>query len=347
MGGGGSAGTVTSHGGAPNFGGNTGGQMNTGGYLNMGGRPMTGGSTQAGGRTTQAGGQITGGTGGTGGTVPTGGRIATGGNTGGSGGLIGQGGSVVRGGSGGSIVVKLDAGFGGSAGVVGSDGGWDARDLGIDRVDSRTNDGTVGGEACQGLASNEDLIDDLNDGNRFILNNSGRVGSWTDSHDSTPTGAMYPDPVNLFTPTDTGDSCRKYAVYVKGSGFSDWGASFWFGLGSPYNASKYTGITFWARTDAGSSGVVRVSFPDKDTYPDGGICKTNVTGATQCYDHYGARVTLTPDWKKQTLSFKDLSQDGWGLQGAAFDPSTLFQVLFQIPVNATFGIWVDDVAFTF
>jgi len=38
--------------------------------------------------------------------------------------------------------------------------------------------------------------------------------------------------------------------------------------------------------------------------------------------------------------------DGWGHAGTAFDPASLYEVLFQINVNATFGIWIDDVAFT-
>jgi len=30
-----------------------------------------------------------------------------------------------------------------------------------------------------------------------------------------------------------------------------------------------------------------------------------------------------------------------------FEPNSLYEVDFQIPVNATFGLWIDDVAFTF
>lgn|GEM_PF-5701216 len=44
--------------------------------------------------------------------------------------------------------------------------------------------------------------------------------------------------------------------------------------------------------------------------------------------------------------FDQLSQDGRGLDATAFNPSTLYQVLFQIPVGANFGIWIDDIAFT-
>lgn len=351
-GGAGGKGGGISVGGVPN----TGGQPtpNVGG---SGGRPPTGGYINAGGGISGgAGGFLFGGAGGNaGGTIPTGGSMSRGG-------IPTAGGVPVRGGSGGSPsggmagTIKYDAGVGGTAGKVGTDAGFDARDLGNgtdtkrdslpDTIATATG-GAGGAVACPGLAGNEELIDDLNDGDRYIPSTNGRVGSWRDSHDATPTGIMYPDPVNPFTPTATGDDCRKYAAYVKGSGFSDWGANFSFGLGSPYDASKYTGISFWAKTDAGGSEGVWVAFPDKDTYIDGGLCKENVTGPTQCNDHYRAHVVLNPTWKKQTVTFKELSQMGWGMQGTAFDPTTLYQVLFQIPVNATFSIWIDDVAFTY
>ena len=339
---GGGDGGVVSLGGIFSFGGIYGG----GGYYYVGGAggqagfgpggsPVGGRGGTAGG----AGGLVVGGRGGTysiAGTLSSGGRPSAGGmmNTGGS-----------AGGAAGSI--RPDGGFGGG-GIAGRDGGPDGRTGGTGGGADSGAGGTVatGGITCPGIGSNEELIDDLNDGNRQIPSVNGRVGSWTDSDDGTPGGAMYPDPVSAFTPTDTADPCRKYAAYVKGSGFSNWGADLWFGLGSPYNASKYTGISFWARIDSGTTAVVHVTFPDKDTYPDGGICKTNATGPTACYDHYGSRITLTSDWKKYTLGFSQISQDGWGHAGTAFDPASLYEVLFQIPVNATFSIWIDDVAFT-
>jgi hypothetical protein len=70
------------------------------------------------------------------------------------------------------------------------------------------------------------------------------------------------------------------------------------------------------------------------------------TAAEQCYDHYGEYLPIEPGWRRYIIAFKDLAQSGWGRQGTAFDPSTLFEVFFQIPANATFALWVDDVAFT-
>jgi len=305
----------------------------SGGYA-RGGSLIMGGSSIMGGRIA-TGGSNSGGSGGHGGTPIYGGTQS-------SGGIPNAGGSA--GGSAGSI--RVDGGFGGGGGssikpdaYVFPDGVGSIPETGsIIKLDGALGTDT---STCQGLASNEELIDDLNDGDRFIPMVNGRVGAWTDGHDASPSGKMYPDPNTGFVPTDTGDVCRKFAAYVAGTGYVITGAEFWFGLGSPYNASKYTGISFWAKIDAGTSPGIRVDFPDKDTDPDGNICQ-----AGTCWDHYGYRLTLTPTWTKYTVSFSQLTQDGWGHLGTAFDPSTLYQIEFAIPVNATFGFWIDDVAFT-
>jgi hypothetical protein len=264
-----------------------------------------------------------------------------------SGGIMSAGGSV--GGAGGAI--GRDGGPGGDGGPIPVDG-HNLLDLRNDSAGAGTEAGKLDSQfgtdtsTCSGLASNEELIDDLNDGDRFIPSVGGRVGAWSDSHDSSPSSKMYPDPLSGFAPTDTGDVCRKFAAYVAGTGYVIWGADFWFGLGAPYNASKYSGISFWAKVDAGTSPVVRVAFPDKDTQPDANICQANATGTLACYDHYGYRISLTTTWTKYTVPFSLLKQEGWGHAGTAFDATSLYEVLFQIPVNATFGVWIDDVAFT-
>jgi hypothetical protein len=194
------------------------------------------------------------------------------------------------------------------------------------------------------LASNEELIDDMNDGDRFIPQVNGRAGAWKDSDDGTPGSTMFPDPAGLFTMTNTGDACRKYAAYAYGGPFVDNSPVVYFGIGGPYDASKYSGISFWAKYDSGTSANLRVAFPDKDTQPDGGLCKSSVPG-NQCWDHYGKRIGLTTTWTKYDVFFNETSQDGWGRTGGGFDRSTIYEVQFQLPIDAKFGIWIDDVAF--
>jgi hypothetical protein len=348
---GGAAGTIGGGGSAGGDGGyrltgGTGGGYGGGyGGIAAGGGRAGGAGGSAGGA---AGGNVGGSVGGQGGYGP-GGSPATGGRMGGAGGSAGGAAGTIGPDGGSAGAGGKDGGTGGSAGGKGGGAGGGTVPNGgsIGTGGTIASGGTVGtgGSSCPGLGANEELIDDLDDGDRYILPAGGRVGSWTDSHDPSPAGTMFPDPVNAFTPTKTDNSCRKYVAYVKGSGFSDWGADFWFGLGSPYNASKYTGISFWAKVDSGTTSVLRVSFPDKDTFPDGGICQTNVTGPMQCFDHYGSRITLGTDWKKYTVTFSQVTQDGWGHLGTAFDPASLYEVLFEIPVNATFSIYIDDVAF--
>lgn len=306
------------------------GGMPMGGMVVSGGRPGSGGTVPLGGRPSTGGRISSGGRPGSGGTIWSGGR---GGNAGGSaGGVAGAiGGMPATGGTVGSGGVRPSGGASGTGGTVGAGG----------------SAGT-GGSTCPALGPNEELIDDLNDGDRFIPPLSGRSGAWTNGHDSSPNAKMFPDPATGFVPSATGDACRKYAAYVAGGGYVLTGAYFYFGLGSPYNASKYTGITFWGRIDAGTSPGIRVAFPDKDTEPFGNLCDTNPPpGSTNgCWDHYGQYVTLTTTWTKYSVSFSSLEQGGWGRQGTAFDPTTLYRVEFDIDVNATFAIWIDDVAFT-
>jgi len=43
--------------------------------------------------------------------------------------------------------------------------------------------------------------------------------------------------------------------------------------------------------------------------------------------------------------FDEIAQERWGRQGTAFDPTSLYEVLFQISATAKFGLWIDDVVF--
>jgi len=178
---------------------------------------------------------------------------------------------------------------------------------------------------------------------------NGRRGAWSDSLSGTGASIITPAPSGAFYVTDTGDICRTYAVYVYGQTAIDTnsGATFGFSLGSPYNASAYSGLSFWAKINAGTNPPIRVAFPDADTDPRGAVCQTSTTDQNlMCWSHFGYRLSLTTTWTKYTIPFTLLTQDAWGYQAAAFNPATLFSIAFQIPENDTFGIWVDSIAFT-
>jgi len=330
----------------------TGGRGGTAGSGVAGGAPGLGGAggifaTGGRGGTTSSG--VTGGApgfGGTGGISATGGRGATAGSgdIGSQGGFAGRGGTAGtagKTGSGGAAGAGV-AGVSGSAGAAGKPGTG-----GTSGVAGATGTaGTTGIIVCPPPLPGVDTIDDMNDGDRFILPGRGRSGAWSTSGDATPGATMTPAPGGDFPMTETGDPCRKRAAYVQGSGFALGGASFSVGLGSPYNASAYRSLTFWAKVDPGTTPRLRVSLPDKDTHPDGGICQMTGPGPTLCWDHYGLRVAFTTDWAQYTVPFSSLTQNGWGHVGTAFDPASIYEVVFEIPVNANFGIWIDDLAFS-
>ncbi|MGC9983890.1 MAG: hypothetical protein ABSF35_09680 [Polyangia bacterium] len=287
-------------------------------------------------------------------TRPTGGGMVIGGTTAMAGTNTSVGGTTAMAGTntsvggttamGGSRSTGGTTSFGGSktTGGVSATGGT----LGFGGTQTTGGAMNTGGVPCPVLVlPNEDLIDDMDDGNAIIPFVHGRAGAWSDSHDATPGVSMFPDPNGVFTMTNTGDPCRKYAAYVYGGPFVYSGADFGFGLGAPYDASAYSGFSFWAKVDAGTSPYLNVAFPDKDTDPGAFICQTS--GTELCWDHFSHGVTLSSDWTKYTIPFTSLTQAGWGHLAAAFDPSTLFGVTFEISANATFGIWVDDVAFVY
>ena len=108
-----------------------------------------------------------------------------------------------------------------------------------------------------------------------------------------------------------------------------------------YDASRFVGISFFARHGAGSAWRIRVQFPDGNTDPDGGVCG-------QCFNDFGATIDLTEDWTKYTVLFDSLGQTGdWGTpHPERIDRSKLFGIQFRVKnVDEPFDIWIDDIAF--
>jgi endoglucanase len=88
----------------------------------------------------------------------------------------------------------------------------------------------------------------------------------------------------------------------------------------------------------GSSQFVRVDLPDVNTVPEGGIC-------TNCWDHFGRWIVLTTTWQRFTFRWDQLSQSGWGDIEASIDESALYSMQFLLQANASYTVWIDDIAF--
>ena len=213
--------------------------------------------------------------------------------------------------------------------------------------------GGAGGDTTADTGTGSvDMIDDMEDNDGSILGVNGRVGAWYTYNDATAAAMQVPKQGDPFTMTAGGRDGTGYAANTNGGGFTVWGAGYGFNLKdsgndaggsnkSVYDASAYSGITFWAKAGATSDKALRVNVSNKETDPAGAICAP----MDKCNDHYGSPLTLTAEWAKYTLPFSKMAQSGWGQSVAKFDVSTLYAVQFQVGKNTTFDISIDEVGF--
>jgi hypothetical protein len=195
------------------------------------------------------------------------------------------------------------------------------------------------------------LIDDMEHADGSILSNCNRVGFWFTFNDATASATQTPAQGANFLPSlipNGGRGSSLHAAHTSGSGFTVWGAGMGFDLNDQggsstkqtYDASSFTGFTFWVMAGQGGATSVRFNVPTKATDPAGNIC----TPAAKCNDHFGTTVNLTTSWTQVTVNFSQLQQLGWGTP-ATFQASQLYGVEFQFDPNKTFDLWVDDISF--
>ena len=173
------------------------------------------------------------------------------------------------------------------------------------------------------------LIDDLATGNGQIALRDGRNGLWFTMADGAE-GTLWPTPAAFQTVLGSGPR-GGYAARMYGSGFTSWGAalavSFSQAQTGPcaYDASAFSGITFWARS--ATPAIIRVSL---------------ATAA------FGTPIALATVWQKYTIAFTDLTQRNPGPDSAtaAFDPTQLTELQFVAGPGKAFDISVTDLSFT-
>jgi hypothetical protein len=261
------------------------------------------------------------------------GARGTGGQTSGTGGApSGSGGS--RAGSGGTLTTGSGGGSG--AGTGGTSGA-----------------GTGGGNAAGGAtgsggaAPSTEMIDNLDDNDGRILVVSGRQGPWHSFND-TSSGNQVPPINGTFAPQSGGANSTPYAVHTTGSGYQFGGVGFDLNNATAtaesaqsmaYNASAFTGITFWAK----GTGNLRIELPQRSFVPTdrGGSCSGT------CWNVYGSRAIqgqLTSSWKQFTIPFSSLQRED-GSSSPAFNPAELMGIAFKHE-GSTFDFWIDEVQFT-
>ncbi len=151
-------------------------------------------------------------------------------------------------------------------------------------------------------------------------------------------------------PADAPIAGHMLAANTFGSGFNVYGAGMAFDLNNDgityggYDASQFKGICLWVRVgpraDSGGS-IIRMRILDANSTPQGGVCNGSATsGADQCYDGFGADLTLTQEWQVFQFPWSSLSQQGWGLPEKGIDTKALYSVDFDTGASDAFDTWV-------
>jgi endoglucanase len=194
----------------------------------------------------------------------------------------------------------------------------------------------------------EGIIDDGEDGNNQVSDSGGRAGYWYTFLDKVGS-TISPKPEGQggkFAMTQGGANRSQYSVNTKGKVGT--GEIVYAGVGmnfvdpkAPYDASKFEGISFWAKRGANSTGKVRLKVPDASTDPDGKVCSA-------CFNDFGRDLSLTEEWTKYTIAFADMRQlGGWGApRPSRIEPQKIYGIQWQVnQPGATFDISIDDIEF--
>lgn len=194
----------------------------------------------------------------------------------------------------------------------------------------------------------EALIDDGEDHDNQALVRQGRGGYWytfVDDAGSTvePLAGAHG---GTFAMSEGGARGSSYAARFSGQVAR--GGTVYVGMGcnftepkDAYDASRYAGISFFAKRGAGL-GTVRLKVPDVSTDPQGGLC-------SECYNDFGTELELSERWTHYVVPFSAMRQQpGWGSpRRSQLTPAQLYSVQFQVnSPGRKFDIWVDDLAFT-
>jgi hypothetical protein len=221
---------------------------------------------------------------------------------------------------------------------------------------ARVADGERFSEAVTGIPGVV-LIDDMEDGQQYLLSDDGMTGLWYTYNDGSlnavqepslgfpmyrvlrddgvPQGGSVVPPRPCgggaeapFFASETTDDCR-FVARTWGTGQRGWGAGMGLdlngeaGVKNPFDASDYAGIGFFAYGDIRGN-ALRVNVQDLRTTPESaeaadrrGIPRCTDQPAARCNDHFGAVVEVTTTWKWIEIPFACMAPGNWGFPGTA------------------------------
>lgn len=140
------------------------------------------------------------------------------------------------------------------------------------------------------------------------------------------------------------------SVEFKFSGAKMWGGAFTHLVTNDacYDASKYTGITFWAKasSEAKSIFVAAATAAVNPLYD----C-ASATPDADCYNSARKVVEVTDAWAQYSIEWDEFARPTWGANwGTNPDPKQLIGIIFadngQDADDNTIDLFVDDLSFT-
>ena len=248
---------------------------------------------------------------------------------------------------------ESNGGSAGSAGTTTTGGGG-----GLGGSGGGTTAGTAGGGAA-GMAGSggmpaASLIDGFEDDDLTLEDTDGRSGVWY-LFDDMSGGKTGPSPLACSELTGAPAELGSYAMHITATGFvtatNNWGS----GLGvdfragtKPYDASKFTGLRFWAKVGAGKNTAHRLQLPDITTLEAGSVCNkaANAPNDEKCGNHFGTNLTFTTTWTQYVVPFDTLKQaSGWGKTAPSITKASLYGIQITAKPPKDVDLWIDQIEF--
>jgi hypothetical protein len=235
---------------------------------------------------------------------------------------------------------------GGSSGKAGAGAGG-AGMGGAGTGGAGTGGAGTGGAGTGGMGSLV-TIDDFEDMNSQISLLGG--GYWYKIDDMTSDGGAAQYTMVLLSPARGASTA---GLHLTASGNTGYGA----GVGADFvsststkkafDASGYTGITFWAKIASSTRAGVRFNVPDGGSDQAGGLCSGSASN--QCNDHPGMAFSFTTSWVQYTALFSSLKTQGFGYPGSVRDitPNKVYGLNFTYayPPAVNVDVLFDDISF--
>jgi hypothetical protein len=125
------------------------------------------------------------------------------------------------------------------------------------------------------------------------------------------------------------------------------------GIVNAFDASQYTGVSFYLKSFSTAAAVtsVVINIDDDQTSPWGGVCGACViaagkTAPFECSDSWQTKVAATSTWTQIKVPFNKMTQDTWnnqGLKAGQIHTKSLYNLHFKFETSSGTALPAVDV----